>query len=351
MSSSSLFSSLGAALQNLSSPRFSFKVSSSTSKSNPGLDAFESELATQLWHLKSSDEGDCLSIAWLCQAMEVVLSTHASVEAFVPDLQQALADGDFKWLDEYLDDSVKLLDVCRTLRDAITEMKNYHTYVELALHTLCNGSMGDAQLRRAKNALRKCKEALKRKDEEMNHLGQRRSKLENCSSMLRRMGEKLNMEDASKGNFFMVIYAAQVSTIFICGVLTSALSFNPRRPLSTISVGGQSAWSFSLTSIQQKVKEQIEKKKSKGANALLEELDKTDVAVQNLYDKVEKLLHSKSLPLRKDQFLDVKEGISLLEECAAELRLGLAPLEVHVGDVYEVVIASRVALLDIYSHA
>lgn len=351
MSSSSLFSSLGAALQNFSSPRFSFRVSSPTSKSNPGLDAFEAELATQLEHLKSTDEGGYLSSTWLCQAMEAVLSTHASVEAFVPDLQQALADGDFKWLDEYLDDSVKLLDICRTLRDAITEIKNYNIRVELALHTLDKGTMGDAQLKRAKNALNNCMEALKRKDDEVNHLGQRRSKLENCSSMLRRMGEKLNMEDASKGNFFMVIYAAQVSTIFICGVLTSALSFKPRRAVTSIFVGGQSAWSFSVTSLQQRVKEQIEKKKSKAANALLEELDKTDVAVHILHDKVEKLLQAKSFPLREDQILDMKGAVRSLKDCSAELHQGLAPLEVHVADVFKVLIASRVALLDIYSHA
>lgn len=351
MSSSSLFSSLGAALQNFSSPRFTFKASSPTSRSNPGLDAFEAELASQLEHLKSTDEGGYLSITWLCQAMEVVLSTHASVEAFVPDLQQALADGDFKWLDEYLDDSVKLLDICRALRDAITEIRNYHIHVELALHTLEKGSFGDAQLRRAKNALMKCMESLKRKDDEVNHLGQRRSKLENCSSMLRRMGEKLNMEDASKGNFFMVIYAAQVSTIFICGVLTSALSFKPRRPLSMISIGGQSAWSFSLTSLQQRVKEQIERKKSKGANALLEELDKTDVAVRALHDKVEKLLNAKCFPLREEQVLEIKQAVVSLKGCSVELHQGLAPMEVHVGDVFKVLIASRVALLDIYSHA
>ncbi|KAH7288232.1 hypothetical protein KP509_31G018000 [Ceratopteris richardii] len=283
--------------------------------------------------------------------MEVVLSTHASVEAFVPDLQQALADGDFKWLDEYLDDSVKLLDICRALRDALEEIKNYHVLVELALHTLEKGAIGDAQLRRSKNVLLKCMEALKRKDDDINHLGQRRSKLENCSSMLRRMGEKLNMEDASKGNFFMVIYAAQVSTIFICGVLTSALSFKPRRAFTTISVGGQSAWSFSLTSLQQRVKEQIERKKSKGANALLEELDRTDVAVRALFDRIEKLLHARVFPLREDQILDVKQAAMVLRDCSLELHEGLAPLEVHVADVFKVLIASRVALLDIYSHA
>eukprot|EP00250_Pteridium_aquilinum_P017950 c23859_g1_i1 orf=394-1176(+) len=260
MSSSSLFASLGAALQSFSSPRFSFKSSSPSAKSNPGLTAFESELTFRLEQLKSTDEADYLSTPWLCEAMEVVFSTHASAEAFAPDLHQALVSGDVRWLDEYLDNSIKLLDICVALKEAISEIKSYHVQLQLALRALEKGTMGEAQLRRCLHALQKCMEAVKRKDD---HLGQRRSKLENCSSMLRRMGEKLNTEDALKGNFFMVIYAAQVSTIFICGLLSSALSFKPRRPLSPICVGGQSSWSFSLSSLQQRVKEQIEKKKSK----------------------------------------------------------------------------------------
>jgi hypothetical protein len=197
---------------------------------------------------------------------DVVLSTHGSAEAFIPDLQRALDEGDFKWLDEYLDDSVKLLDICRALRDAITEIRTYDSCVDLAIRSFSRPAFGyEPHLRRSRNTLLRCIEAVKRKEEEMNQLGQRRSKLENCSSMLRRMGEKLNMEASSKGNFFMVIYAAQVSTIFICGVLASALSFKPRRPLSSIAVGGQSAWSFSLASLQQRVKEEIDRKKSKGS--------------------------------------------------------------------------------------
>lgn len=347
MSSSSLFASLGAALQNFSSPRNSARVSSPTGRSHPGLSAFESELAAQLEELKSTDEAGYLSVRWLCQAIGVVLCMHASVEAFVPDLQQALADGDTKWLDEYLDDSVKLLDVCVALREAMDEIKDYLVYVELALNTLGKGKIGEAQLRRAKNALGKCTEALKRTDEDVS---QRRSKLENCSSMLRRMGEKLNMEDASKGKFFVVIYAAQVTTIFICGVLTAGLSFKARRPLSMISVAGQSGWAFSLSSLQQRVKEQVERKKAKGASALLEELDKTDLAVHCLEEKVEQMINSRAFPLSSDQAGEMKSLVGCLRDCTAELSQGVAPLELHIGEVFKVLIASRMALLDIYCH-
>eukprot|EP00249_Psilotum_nudum_P003448 c1684_g1_i1 orf=107-481(+) len=124
MTSSSLFATLGAAFQSFPSPRFSVRVSSHAVKSHPILNAFETELSAQLEQLKSTDEAGYLSLPWLCQAMAVVLSTHSDVEAFVPDLQHALDEGNHKWLDEYLDDSVKLIDICIVLRDTITDIKN-----------------------------------------------------------------------------------------------------------------------------------------------------------------------------------------------------------------------------------
>ena len=142
--------------------------------------------------MKSTDEGGYLSIPWLCQAMEeVVLSTHGYAEVFIPYLQRALAEGDFKWLDEYLD-----------------------SYVDLAIHSFSPQTIGyEPHLRRSKKSLLRCIEALKRKEEEINQMGQRRSKLENCSSMLRRMGEKLNMENLKK----------QLNALKRCNLMVSSL--------------------------------------------------------------------------------------------------------------------------------
>ncbi|KAI5066625.1 hypothetical protein GOP47_0019249 [Adiantum capillus-veneris] len=351
MSSSSLLASLGAALQSFSSPRFSFKASSSSAKIDPGLLAFEIELNARLEQLKSVDEAGYLGINWLCQAMEMVLSTHASAEVFATDLHQALAHGDNKWLDEYLDHSIKLLDICLTLKEAIADIKSYCVHVKLALRALEKCTMGEIQFRRCVKALKKCMDALKRRDEIVNHLGQRRSKLENCSSMLRRMGERLNTDDASKGNFFLAIYAVQVNTIFTCGLLSSALSFKPRRPLSSICVGGQSAWSFSLSSLQQRVKEQIEKKKSKGVNVLLEELNKTDMEVRNVLSIAEKILEAKSFPLKKVKTLEVRDRAKVLQVSFVELQNGLIPLESLLEEVYRNLLRSRMALLDMHSIA
>ncbi|KAH7306783.1 hypothetical protein KP509_22G030100 [Ceratopteris richardii] len=276
----------------------------------------------------------------------MVLSTHSSAEVFVQDLQLAVANGDGRWINSYLDNTIKLLDTCIILKAAIAEIKSYCGHLTVALRAVEKDSIGEIQLRRCSKALKNCMDALKRKDDSVNHLGQRRSKLENCSSMLRRMGERLNTENACKGDLFMAMYAAQVITIFVCGLLSSALSFKPRRSLSSICVGGQSSWCFSLSSLQQRVKEQVEKKKSRDSNALLEELDMADIVVRHFHSIVEKGLRGKVYSDKGAQVLKVKEGAKILQNLLLDLLQGIPTLESHVENIYRNLLRSRMVFLD-----
>ncbi|KAH7306819.1 hypothetical protein KP509_22G032300 [Ceratopteris richardii] len=211
--STSLFASLGAVIHSFSSPRSSHRVPVFEANSNPALLAFESEVFSRLEQLKSTDETGYLSIEWLCQAMEMVLSTHASAEAVVLELQHDANNSDRKCINSFLDSSVKLLDTCVIVKAAVAEIKSYCGHLKVALRALEKEPIGEVQLKRCMKALNKCMDALKRREDAVNHLGHRRTKLENCSSMLRRMGERLNMEDASKGNSCTAIYTAQIITM------------------------------------------------------------------------------------------------------------------------------------------
>ncbi|KAH7442345.1 hypothetical protein KP509_03G083700 [Ceratopteris richardii] len=348
MSSSSLFASLAAAIHSLSTHRLSVKASAPSPKSSPILLEFESDLASRIDHLKTADIGGYLSLKWLCQAMEMVLSTHSSVENFVPDLRNALSHGDVKWLDEYLDNSIKLIDICLALKETIAEIKRYCVFVKLSLRALQDGCT-DAKLTRCMITLKKCVEFFRRKNDAFGQLGHRRFKLESCSSMLRRMSEKINADDASKGGFFMLIHVALVSTIFICNLLSSVLSSKSKPSTSSVCTFGQSPWCSTLISLQQKVKEQIEKKKSGGANALLQELDRTDIGVRNLYSRVEEVLRGKSLLDKKKRMLKIEESGKELQLLLIDLQQGLMPLEAHLDNVYRNLLRSRMVFLDMHT--
>ncbi|CAM6032444.1 unnamed protein product [Sphagnum compactum] len=349
-SSSSLLSSLGSVL-----PHFSLhRATNVLPKRHPALQNFESRLAEKLEALKlAGEELGFLSIDWFLQSMTVVLASHSNVEALIPDLQFPLSDKDDKWMDEYLDDSAKLLDVCNVLKEGISDVEHYQMLVQVALVNLDNReSFSEAKYHRARNALQDCKEAIKTKDTEYKQ-GQPKSKLENCSSMLRTMGEKLvNPKgiDAVKGNGFLnAIYGAKVTTIFLCGLLVIALACKPKRPLVNLSVTNQYLWSSSLLSLQHTVKEETDKRKNGGSIALLCELDSVDSSVRRLHQLIDRNLSEKKFPLHKDQAGELRQLVEDLSKNSAHLGSGLGPLEQYVNELFRILIDSRLRLLDILS--
>jgi hypothetical protein len=304
----------------------------------------------------AGDEKGFLSIDWLLQAMSVVLATHANVESLIPESHLTLSlQRDDKWIDEYLDDSAKLLDVCNVLKEGISDVEHYQMLVQLALHNLDNKEIsGELKYSRARNALTECKEAIKKKDTEYRQ-GFPKSKLENCSSMLRTMGEKLvnpKGPEAMKGNGFLnAIYGAKVTTILLCGLLVSALACKPKRPLTSLSVASHYKWSASLTTLQQRVKEETDRRKNKGSIALLRELDSVDASVRRLHEILDRHLNGRAFPLSREQSQELAQEVELLRKHSSDLGQGLTPLEVQVNELFRMLIASRLALLDIISSA
>jgi hypothetical protein len=357
---SSLLSSLGSVLPHFSLHRATSNVSSKQQQRHPVLQEFESKLAEKLEALKlAGEELGFLSIDWFIQAMTVVLATHSNVEALVPDLQFPLTERDGKWVDEYLDDSAKLLDVCNVLKEGISDVEHYQMLVQVALLNLDNNNnescFSEAKYHRARNALQDCKEAIKKKDTEYRQ-GQPKSKLENCSSMLRTMGEKLvnpKGVDAVKGNGFLnAIYGAKVTTIFLCGLLVIALACKPKRPLMNLSVTSHYLWSSPLLSLQHRVKEETDKRKNGGSIALLCELDSVDSSVRRLHNLIDRNLTDKKLgPLPKPQWQEMKQLVEDLSKNSARLGSGLGPLEQYVNELFRILINSRLALLDILSNS
>ncbi|KAH7306780.1 hypothetical protein KP509_22G029900 [Ceratopteris richardii] len=347
MSSLSLFASWGAAIQSFSSHRSSCKRPVPVGNSDPTLvSEFEQEVASRLDQLRSTDETEYLSMEWLCQAMEVVLSTHSLAEFTVSDFDQVVSNGHGKWIESFMDNSVKLLDTCVVLKAALAEIKSYCGHLKVALRALEKDPIGEIQVKRCMNALKKCTEALNKADDAVNHLGQRRSKLETCNSMLRRMGDRMNAEDSSKGDFFMAMYAAQVVTIFVCSLLSNALSLRSRRSLSTMCISGHSLWSSSFNTLQQKVKEQIEKKKSRDRNVLLMELDMADIAVRNFQNLPPKRMQINSCSGKRTQILKVKESAKVLQAVFVDVQQGIPILESHVENIQRNLLRSRMAFLD-----
>jgi len=75
-----------------------------------------------------------LDLEWLHKALLLMLFTHSSVAKTIPELELPLAEKDEKSINDYLDDNVKLLDVCNVLKERFTNMERYQMLGQLSLH-------------------------------------------------------------------------------------------------------------------------------------------------------------------------------------------------------------------------
>lgn len=326
----------------------------SNTETNP-VGEFESDLSSKLDGLKQATQ---INLEWLQQALEVVLYTHSTVLQVIPELLQLpLNEREKRSINEYLDDSVNLLDACNVLRESFEDVQRYQMLVQVALHSLMDvRSEEQIKITRSKNVLHECIVAIRRKEEEAGSArqGNQRSKLENCSSMLRRMGEKLSTSSSSNGDHessknnsknavvMSAIYGAKTITIFLCGVLSMALLVKTKRLLPTLHLlthHEQPSWSQSMLKLQHRVKEDIDRRRAmKGSAALLQELDNVHVEVKGLYHK---------LNVGNCLMDEIRESVSRLRGSAEDLEKKLAPVEHQVNEIYRMLVSSRVALLGI----
>ncbi|MCO5597087.1 hypothetical protein L7F22_051161 [Adiantum nelumboides] len=216
---------------------------------SPASHAFEAELAEKLQKLSTKNiaSSELLSLSWLCQAMDVVISTQASMkQALCHGHTLSEANGHLeKMVKQCMEDSVKMLDVCRLLMETLAGARAYIKASLLALKRLQGlnlGKRGDVE--RAKHTLllarRQMQEGVLIRDESLNaSLAQLKAtgftkRLQACSSLLRSMGDKLPTPPAhcqsihigalSTGSTMTALYGGEICTIFFLRVLSKALS-------------------------------------------------------------------------------------------------------------------------------
>ncbi|KAH7405543.1 hypothetical protein KP509_15G075000 [Ceratopteris richardii] len=349
MASSSMFSSL---LQSLpSSKTFSFRSNSGIGIYNPVLGLLESKITSQLELLTLRDEEGTgyLSAEWLHSAMSMVLFANSSAMASIPDIQHALSDpGSFsKWLDECLDDNIRLLDASVIIQETLSCSAKHLAYVKAALQP-SDMLISKAALQKVLYAASESGKILQRR---MVDTASKRSKLETCGSVLRRMGEKLfSLEDSYKGNGWGVMYVAHVVTIIISAVLITALSVGSRRAsMTTVSISTQSKWSLALAGLQLRIKEQVDVKRSRIQRMpYLEELENVDALVCTLGEMVSEALQANQFPMPSEAEQQIRRAMDDLNHLSNELEQGLSALAQDMHQLYDVLVRSRIMLLDMY---
>lgn len=295
------------------------------------LNSFEGTLAESLRKLKPKDNSNVLSLSWMNLAMESLCETHTEIKTLIAELQFPVSDWEEKWFDMYLDNSVKLLDICIAFSSELSRLSQNKLLLRYVLHVLdfsCKIPCSE-QLEEARSILR---------HDWMQQIWLRSPKIENCADVLQELVGSLSLSNvkSAKGKILMqAVYGVMVKTIFLCSIFTAAF-MGSVRPLINLQVPEKFLWSEAFNDLQTNVNGQIQRL-SNSTGVVIEELEASHSHVEKLCAAIDGSDHKEAEIL--------KESISGLGESCEGLSQGLVFLSKKVDEFFQIVLRGRDALL------
>lgn len=293
------------------------------------LNSFEDTLAERLRKLSPKDKNDVLSLTWMKSAMESLCETHTDIKTLITDLELPVTDWDEKWIDVYLDISVKLLDISIVFSSELARLNQGHLLLQCVLHNLESNT--SKQFVRARSSL----------DSWRRHISTKNARVQNCRSILDNLVESLNLpkvKNSAKGKVLMrAMYGVKVQTVFICGVFAAAFSSSSKN-LVDLDIPDTILWAQAYSNLQTDVNREIREKFSSGKFTVLKELDAVDLISKMLYPMIQDGLG----PVEAEAFQNCVSDL----KCGAEkFSQGLDILAKEVDGFFKIVLSGRDALL------
>lgn len=293
------------------------------------LNSFEAALAERLKKLMPKNNNEILSISWMTLAMESLCETHNDIKALALDIELPVSQWDEKWIDVYLDISVKLLDICIAFSSELSRLNQGHLLLQCALHNLNTPS--PQQLVRACSSIEGWR----------HHINSKNPRIEKCGTILDDLLGSLDLpkvKNSAKGKVLMqAMYGVKVETAFLCSVFAAFFSGSAEKLLD-LDVADTYSWAQAFTSLRQVVNEEIKVRFSNGRFAVLRELEAVDASVKILYP----IILGEQDTVEKEALLKAVEETS---RAAERLSQGLDHLAKEVDGFFRVVLSGRDALL------
>ncbi|XP_022959168.1 protein BPS1, chloroplastic-like [Cucurbita moschata] len=304
------------------------KGSNFSSKLRAILNDFERNLAERLRKLHPSSKDDVLSLSWMTLAMKLLCETHSDVKNLIKELELPVTDWNEKWIDVYLDISVKLLDVCNVVSSELSHLNQSNLMLRCITHNL--DSADSKRLTQARASL----------DEWRLNISTTNSRIKNCCVILDSLVESLDLpkvKNSAKGKVLMhALYGVKVQTVFVCSVFASTFLGSPK--LFDLKIAATYSWGQTFSSLQSDVNSEIRSIYSHGKFTPLKELEAIDQCVGNLHQMI-----PENPEVQEVQPL--KNVISELGGKAEKLSEGVHLLSKEVDNFFQIVLAGRDALL------
>ncbi|MCO5602060.1 hypothetical protein L7F22_056187 [Adiantum nelumboides] len=355
-------------------------------------EAFESNLAQRLSSLSPADDSPSVNLVSLKQFLHVLLTTQADLRPIIPTQQYPLSQPLVRTMEEFLERSIKVLDVCRAIKEQISDVESSQGMLQAVISGLSakNGVvLPIGQVVRARKALA---ELLLRMEVERGqepsvqlyrsfrfrcrengagdlgpdaprrrrswHCGSHLSGLSSGSSSLaslpsrqmQAIGFVLTIPRMTAGDveecLCAAIYALNVISVFFLGTLTSSLPSLNRVYVPSFTHPRSFSWAPPLSHLQEKVQEELKwRGKKNHSYAGMWELDQIAIIVRRLYE----LTEDDNCVLGDKAREEIKNLVKQLKQHVEELDRDLTQINTHLMDFYDSIISSRMEILDMLS--
>uniref|UniRef100_A0A452YLK2 Uncharacterized protein n=3 Tax=Aegilops tauschii subsp. strangulata TaxID=200361 RepID=A0A452YLK2_AEGTS len=242
------------------------------------LKSYEDALALSLRKLKPENALEVLTLSWMRLAVDCLSELHANIGTLITELELPVSDWDEKWVDIYLNSSVKLLDICIALSSELARLDQGQLLVKYVLHVLDpkGGVPSLEQLKRAEVLLK----------EWMDKVDTTRPRLDSCSMALQELAGSLclmKVKNSAKGKVLMrALYGIESVTVFTCSVFVAALSGSPK-PLVELHVPHKFGWSQAFNDLHATISGEVKRRLSRGSVSAVKELEEVEACARKLH--------------------------------------------------------------------
>ncbi|KAL7584060.1 hypothetical protein Lser_V15G46159 [Lactuca serriola] len=324
--------------------------SSSTAAAATSVNGFYNFLTQGLDDLfRSFHSHNFMSIHFLQHVLSSLQSFHSQLIAVVQKLHLPVGE---KWLDEYMDESARLWEVCHVLKSGITNMENYYSAAVTIATTLeTHRFLNPQNSRQVLRAINGCQRERVGLEEENRGLIRNR-----IQPLMIKFDKNVLIESKFNGfnGFRGVLFALRNTNSLLLMILLSGLVYcSPVTSFSSSCHGGNTTMNYtegkgvygsgfmvSATRLHEKVKENEE-----GQNGvLLYEFWNARSAIDELKTELERIRGT-------GMELDVSERVEKLKSCSVGLQCGVENMSVQLDDFFDEIVEARKKLLDLCTHS